>query len=51
MFRKLFLGCLLTAWLALPAQNQTNVIAIVGATVIDGTGAAPTKATVVIQGR
>ena len=50
MFRKLFLGCLLTAWLALPAQNQTNVIAIVGATVIDGTGAAPTKATVVIQG-
>jgi len=31
-------------------QNQTDLIAIVGATVIDGTGAEPKKQTVVIRG-
>ncbi|MBS1813109.1 MAG: CIA30 family protein [Acidobacteria bacterium] len=50
MLRKFLLGLLLTTFIALPAQNQTNVIAIVGATVIDGTGAAPIKATVIVQG-
>lgn len=50
MFRKFLLGFLLIVFTALPVQNQTNVMAIIGATVIDGTGAAPMKATVVIQG-
>ncbi len=50
MFRKFLLVLLFTAFVARPTQNQTNVIAIVGATIIDGTGAAPMKATVVIQG-
>ena len=31
-------------------QNNENIIAIVGATVIDGTGAEPSKQTVVIRG-
>ena len=50
MFRTILLACLLIAFVASPAQNQTNVIAIVGATVMDGTGATPMKATVVIRG-
>ena len=50
MLKVILLGILLVALVASPAQNQTNVIAIVGATVVDGTGAAPMKATVVIRG-
>lgn len=50
MIRALLLGVLLVALVASPAQNQTNVIAIIGATVVDGTGAAPMKATVMIRG-
>jgi len=50
MRRAILLGFFLTILLATPVHNQTNVIAIVGATVIDGTGAAPMKATVVVRG-
>ena len=50
MLKVILLGILLVALVTSPAQNQTNVIAIVGATVVDGTGAAPMKATVVIRG-
>ncbi len=50
MIRVLLLGVLLVALIASPAQNQTTVVAIVGATIVDGTGAAPMKATVVIRG-
>jgi imidazolonepropionase-like amidohydrolase len=35
---------------SLPAQPKSDVVAIVGATVFDGTGAAPKPATVVIEG-
>lgn len=49
MIRALFLSVLLLLS-ANPTQEQTNVIAIVGATVVDGTGAAPLKATVLVRG-
>jgi imidazolonepropionase-like amidohydrolase len=50
MIRSLLLSLSLVALVFVPAHNQTNVIAIIGATVIDGTGAEPTKATVIIRG-
>ena len=49
MLKSLLSILLLTAGL-LPTWGQSNIIAIVGATVVDGTGSEPVKATVVISG-
>ncbi len=50
MRRIFLLSFLLIIFPTIPASTQTNIIAITGATVVDGTGAAPTKATVIILG-
>ncbi|MDX2152261.1 MAG: amidohydrolase family protein [Bryobacteraceae bacterium] len=44
------LGIVVAAWLALAQGQAPQTIAITNATVVDGTGAAPRKATVVIRG-
>lgn len=50
MFRKLLFGLLILITITLPAQQQANVVAIVGAVVVDGTGAEPKRAVVIIRG-
>ena len=50
MFRIILLSFLLIGSALIPAPSQDPTIAITGATVIDGTGAAPAKATVIIRG-
>ena len=49
MFR-LFLAAILLTTATIATPNQTNVFAIVGAMVVDGTGAEPVKTTVVVRG-
>jgi imidazolonepropionase-like amidohydrolase len=46
----LFLSILLISASIVPTRDQTNTIAIVGAIVVDGTGAEPVKVTVVVSG-
>ena len=48
MFRLFLAAMLLTS--AIATRNQTDVFAIVGAMVVDGTGAEPVKTTVVVRG-
>ena len=50
MFRIILLSFLLISSALISAPTQEATIAITGATVIDGTGAAPAKATVIIRG-
>lgn len=50
MLRKILFGLVMMLAVTLPARDQSNIVAIVGATVVDGTGAVPQKATVIIRG-